>query len=426
MGDDPYQEASADALDLALWHTAAYAPWRTLDPGLGASLDERYAALPVTDKAFMRAAFPKGLVPDGKNLDAGLRSGQVEFVPTSGTTDEQITNVWNQRWWDFSERQSWTLNGALSALLGDHPREAILTSARNVGFLSDGRELPFEERTLGRLLYLNERSTPLLWDDGTITRMAAELERHSPRILEANPSYLAAFARKAARLGCAVPEPDVIVFTYENPSLLHLSQIRQVFRAPLVSSYGTTEAGYILMQCECGTHHLNAASCRVDFEPLRGAHDDVGLLRVTPFGNEWVSLLRYDPGDVVRRRSSGPCPCGRDSAFLADVVEGRAKSLTWSTEGRPITQGELDRCLAAEESLVMYQMLQEGEGRYALRVVLGEAGGKGAPDRLRDALLTLYGPSARVAVDACTELAPEASGKYLLAKTVAPADGARP
>ncbi len=419
MGDNSYQAASAEALERALWRTTAYAPWRALDPGKGVPLDERYGALPVTDKAFMRAAFPKGLVPDGKDLDAGLLSGEVELVPTSGTTDEQITNVWNQCWWDFSERESWKLNGALSTFVGEHPREAILTSARNVGVLSDGRELPFEERTLGRFLYLNERSTPLLWDDGTIARIAAELERSGPRILEANPSYLAAFARGVARLGCAVPEPDVIVFTYENPSLLHLRQIRQVFRAPMVSSYGTTEAGYILMQCERGTHHLNAASCRVDFEPLRGAHEDVGLLRVTPFGNEWVALLRYDPGDVVRRRVAGSCPCGRDGAFMAESMEGRVKSLTWSTEGRPVTQGELDRCLAAEESLVMYQLIQEGGGRYILRVVLSETSGKGAPDRLRDTFLGLYGPSAKVAIEVCTELAPEASGKYLLAKTTA-------
>ena len=36
----------------------------------------------------------------------------------------------------------------------------------------------------------------------------------------------------------------------------------------------------------------------------------MGTLRVTPFGNEWVSLLRFDPGDIVRMGTSDSCPAG--------------------------------------------------------------------------------------------------------------------
>jgi phenylacetate-coenzyme A ligase PaaK-like adenylate-forming protein len=416
MKGTTYEAASEEALERALFRTRAYAPWRALDPGRGASLEDRFAALPRTDKALIRAAFPDGLVPEGRDLKLGLALGEVELVSTSGTTDEQVTNLWNQRWWDFSDRESWSYNGNMSRVCtGDH-REAILTSALNVGFLSDGPELAFDERRLDRLLFLNERSTPTLWTPKIIERMARELERFGAPVLEANPSYLARFARHAAQLGLQVHQPQVIVFTYENPSLVHLREIRRVFGAPMLSSYGTTETGYVLMECERGFHHLNSESCRVDFVPLAGGVPEIGSLRVTPFGNEWFSLLRFDPGDLVILDRSGLCPCGRKSEVLVSSMEGRTKCLTWTTEGRPVTQGELDRLLAAEVSLVTYQLIQEGEARYRLKVVLERDEGRGAPDRLRDALHGLYGTTAEIRIEASGELVPEASGKFLLAK----------
>ncbi|MCK9377949.1 MAG: hypothetical protein M0P73_17645 [Syntrophobacterales bacterium] len=327
-----------------------------------------------------------------------------------------MTNLWNQRWWDCSDRQSWSHNGAMSRVCtGDH-REAILTSALNVGFLSDGPEFVFEERRLDRLLFLNERSTPSLWTPQTIVRMASDLKRFDAPVLEANPSYLARFAREAVRLGLQVYQPQVIVFTYENPSLVHRREIRRVFGAPMVSSYGTTETGYVLIECERGLHHLNSESCRVDFVPLPGGDPQTGSLRITPFGNEWLSLLRFDPGDLVHLDRSGLCPCGRKSEILVSSMEGRTKSLTWTMDGRPVTQGELDRWLATETSLVTYQLVQEGEARYILSVVLEECEGNGAPDRLRDALRGLYGMTAEIRLEVCRELVPEASGKFLLAK----------
>lgn len=415
-----YELSSENALERALYKTRAYASWRPLDPGTSAGLTARYAALPSSDKAFMRAAFPDGLVPDGKNLAEGLARGEIEYVTTSGTTDEQVTNIWNQRWWDFSERSSWKLNTVLGRVCTGTHREAILASARNVGFLDDASDLPFESRRLLRFLFLNERSSALLWTDATISRIARELKQFEPEVLEANPSYLARFARDAERLGLEVAQPQAIVFTYENPSLMHLRQIMRIFSAPLVSSYGTTETGYAFLQCERGLYHLNMEACRADVAPLDGAHEDEGVLRLTPFGNEWVAMLRFDPGDVVRVERSGECACGRRSPVLVRSIEGRAKSLTWDVWDRPVTQGKLDRVLAVEQSLVAYQMIQEKPRRYRLLAVLEDEGARGAPDRLQDLLRNLYGAKALVTIKKVLEIEPEPSGKYLLAK---PAEG---
>jgi len=417
MGDSGYRDRSEEALDRALFRTRAYRPWGVFDPGPGSPVEARYAALPTTDKAFIRAAAPDGLVPEGRDLAAGLAAGEVELVTTSGTTDERVTNVWDQRWWNYSESESWKLNALTARVCTGSHREAVLTSARNVGPLSDGEPLSFEARRLGRLLFLNERSSPLLWTEETVRRMAEELERYRPQVLEANPSYLARLARWACRLGLELAQPEAVVFTYENPSGLHLRQIAGAFPCPWTSSYGTTEVGYVHMRCEAGRFHLNDAACRADFVPLEGAAPEVGTLRVTPFGNEWVSLLRFDPGDIVRRAPAAPCPCGRAGALQLESVEGRVKCLTYTTAGLPVTPAALDRSLVPEEALAAYQLLQEGPGRYTLLAEVDGPGTAGAGGRLRERLSELYGTDARIEVRAVEALAPEASGKYLPAKT---------
>jgi len=410
-----YQKRSEAALERALYHTRAYAPWKRLDPGNGAPLDERFAALPRTDKAFIRAAFPHGLIPDGMDLSAGVARGDVEFVETSGTTDECVTNLWNQRWWDFSERASWALNAQAARVCTGNHREAILTSARNVGPLSDGAPLRFEARRLGRFLYLNERSSPLQWDDAMIRRMADELDRFAPAVLEANPSYLAALARRIERLDLSVRQPELVVFTYEYPSAVHVRAIRRVFAAPQVSSYGATECGYVLVECESGHYHLNATACRADFIPWAEGDGEVGHLLITPFNNEWLTLLRFDPSDLFRVRHEA-CPCGRTGGFVAQSIEGRVKSLCWTPEGRPVFPRDLDQALAQETTLVAYQLVQQGPAQFHLCVELEAAGRTGAEDRLVDLVRSRCGVSARIEIEVVAAITPEPSGKYLLVK----------
>ena len=97
------------------------------------------------------------------NIQSGLDSGEISFVSTSGTTDDKVTNIWNQKWWDASERASWKLNSYAARLAtGEHP-EAILVNPLNVGIASDTVDLPLEKRRLARFLYLSERTNYTAW-----------------------------------------------------------------------------------------------------------------------------------------------------------------------------------------------------------------------------------------------------------------------
>jgi phenylacetate-coenzyme A ligase PaaK-like adenylate-forming protein len=140
-----YERRCVEHLDQALRAAPAYRAWRACDPGPAVSVDERYAALPVTTKKELRAHFPDGFIAPESDREAGLRAGLIEYVQTSGTTDERVTTIWNQRWWDASERASWKLNRQTSAATGAH-REAILTSPLNTGVRCDEGTLPMELR----------------------------------------------------------------------------------------------------------------------------------------------------------------------------------------------------------------------------------------------------------------------------------------
>ena len=425
---EDYQQRCREALDVALAEVALYERFRSADPGPSHDLDSRYRALPILTKSDIRAHFPYGLVPRGLDLDGALERGEVSFVTTSGTADEALTNIWNQPWWNASERASWTLNSvAARVATGNHP-EAILASALSVGPRSEGAPLPRSARTLGRFLFLNEYPFAQDWPERHEARILGELSELAPVVLEANPSLLARVARFAARQGVLPFQPELITLTYEYPSELQLKAIRQVFRAPIASSYGSTEAGYVFMQCEHGGLHQNAEFCRVDLLPFGacepgsdGAPIALGRLVVTTFHNRWSPLLRFDIGDLGRRATE-PCPCGRSSGMVLSAIEGRHRSACLGAEGRLLTHRAVDRALGAVPGLCDYQLEQISARSVRLRLVAADGQG---PRCIRDAgelVRELFGRDVALEIAEVPAILPERSGKFLLVKRSFPLD----
>ncbi len=417
-----YEERCRRELTVALERTPMYEGWRDHDPGPAHSVDERYGALPLLTKDDIRAHFPYGLVPRGLDLDAARAQGEVSFVRTSGTADEAVQNIWNQRWWDASERASWSLNPVSARVATGTHREAILASALSVGPISQSGPLDRSARMLGRFLFLNEHGSTGQWPDGHEKRILAEIAEYQPAVLEANPSLLARVARWAAREGVEVWQPPLITLTYEFPSALHLKAIRRVFASSIASSYGSTEAGYVFMECEHRRLHQNAAVCRVDIVPLAGERQDgrvrpgaIGRIAATTFGNAWCPLVRFEVGDVGRIAAES-CPCGRSLGFTLSSIEGRLKSLCIAADGSPVTHGQIDHAFAAVDGLEQYKLNQVSPSLVRCAVI-GEPGrGVQAVRGVKEALAGVFGPGMGTEVAEVGLLLPEKSGKFLLAQ----------
>jgi phenylacetate-CoA ligase len=413
--NDP--DKSVAELERALGATPAYAAWRDRDPGPAASIDERYAALPATTKAWMQAESFRRFVPAGADIDAALENEDVEIVLTSGTNDVPTPLVWCQDWWDASERASWLLNAHASKVATGTHREAVLASPLCVGPGVQDGPLSMQERTMETFLFINEDPDVARWTDETVLRMHGELLRFEPAVLEADPWYLAAFCARAERLGLRLPPPKLVVFTYALPSKVHLGRIARALPVPMASSYGSTEAGYVFFSCEEGRMHQSVPFCRVDLVPLSAKIGDPHVAKplLTPFGNPWMCLLRLDVGDLVRPATQ-PCACGRTDGLVLDRIEGRVDDATLRPDGRIVCAAALDDAIAlaaCSENIVSYQVDQVGQRDYVLRAMTT---GAIDPPALRACLRDAYGQAASVTVEHVDALRPEPSGKYLRAR----------
>jgi len=398
---------------MAFEHVPMYREWKRFDPGTHVPVGERFDALPVLTKADMRSMFPLGLMPDRKNLSEGLRNEEIEFTFTSGTTSEKVVNIWDQNWWDRSEAASWKLNNCTVGL--NYPqRQAKLASSLNVGINCE-EDLPMSHRILGNTLYLNEKTSVLQWQPRHLKRMVEELNSYQPVVLEANPSLLARLAYWALDNGVSVFSPQVIVFTFEFSSVIHLAAIRQVFSSAFVSSYGSTETGFVMEQCENGFMHQNTEFCRIDFKPVKAEYGgpELGCVFVTTFDNPWNCIIRFDVGDLVRLHPNGTCDCGRSDGMIVDAIEGRVSNVTFTTDGGLVTTKALDDRIAAVNAVRDYRLEQRDHTDYLLEATLSpDADQKPAQDGLRAALESLYGSDGNFDIQIVADIFPGSAGKY--------------
>lgn len=420
-----YHDRCEQVLATALEHVDAYASLHEIDPGPDHHIFDRYAALPALTKKDLREFSPAALTPRGMNVDAGIARREIEFVQTSGSTGDRCTNIWHQPWWDASERASWELNARTrETLSGGTHREAILTHPLCAGFPCNDGYLPMERRLLGRFLYLNERFDPAAWTPDLCDRMVHDLDMWKPDVLEANPSFLSRLSLHIMRKKRAFAQPKLIVLTYECPSLVQVRQIRSAFQAPVISSYGSTEAGYVFMECECGRLHQNTAFCHVDFLPFAAQHSGPasGKILVTTFGNPWAVFVRFDIGDIVRV-ARDPCACGRRDGLTIEAIEGRMANLTLTTNGRAVTQRTVDLAMASIPGIEEYELRQSTRETYHVRFVAPDRDAKAASGEIVDSLKEIYGRDAEVRTEAAVAISLGNGVKYQLTKAEFAIDG---
>jgi phenylacetate-coenzyme A ligase PaaK-like adenylate-forming protein len=372
------------------------------------------AHFPVLTKEHLRGAFPHKLVPDGVALADALKRHEVSFVGTSGTTGERVQVLWHQPWWDAQETDGFLLNALTRSLVREPGyTEAVLTTPVCSGNLCHVGKLSMEARLEGdALLFLNQTADPSLWSDADVIRMADELETFRPTALEGDPAYLAFFAVRLARLGRAPYSPRFLDLSYEFPSRRHVATIARAFKAPVLDAYGSTECGFVFMECEAGHPHHNAAWSHVEVAPLAAPGlAGTGILLVTPLRNAWLNLVRFDTGDLVRALP-GKCPCGQESLAL-DGFEGRIKDCLVHADGRFVTVRTVDRALAPVSGLLHWKLVQRGPLDAELDLI--EDGFEPLdPARATDAVASALGFAPRTRVTASVPV--EASGKFRLCR----------
>lgn len=417
-----------DALDHCARRVPLYRGLEPPDPALpaGEAARRALAGFPVLTKERLRGAFPLGLVPEGARLGESVKSGDVLFVGTSGTTSERVQVLWHPPWWAAQERDGFAPHPvAAAAVAAPDYREAVLATPVCSGTVCHVGRATMDDRTVEHTLFLNEKADPALWTDADVRRMADELDAFRPAALEADPAYLAFLAARLAALGRAPWRPTFIDLSYSLPSRIHLRAIAAAWPdVPIVDAYGSTECGFVYCQCPAGRSHPNLRWTLPELLPLAAPGlEGLARLVVTTLDNPWLNLVRFDSGDLVRPAptsgAQAACACGRRDGPQLLRVEGRAADLLVAEGGRLVTPRAVDDALAAVdaaggglEGLLHFRLVQRGPRELELELV------PRGPDARLDvgaaaaAVAALLGPTPRARV--VRSVPPEASGKLRL------------
>lgn len=237
-----------------------------------------------------------------------------------------------------------------------------------------------------------------------------ELERFSPRMLQAYPSTAYALAQLMEQRGRRVSVP--VVFTASEPLYPHQRElIAERFGARVMDMYGMAERVAFATECEFGSTHVNPDYSYVelvddDGQPAR----DAGYVVGTTFHNLAMPLVRYKLWDRTRW-IPGRCPCGR--AFpMIEPVSGKFEDSISGSDGAFVSASVLTFAFKGLRNIRKSQVAQIGPGRWEIRVVPAPAFAGEDSRKLVDNIHKLVDPGVDVTVVLRDDIPRTAAGKF--------------
>jgi len=371
--------------------------------------------LPLLAKPEMRKGFPQNFLPDGQTLEMLLEKNLVELEHTSGTSEERLPVIFARGWWNVQEERALRLNGFIARVLDENPnaRRVTLVPPACNSLTCPAVWMSREQRTVGNTLFVNLARIPFLLEDRELARMAREISEWSPQFLDLDPVHGARFALFCEQRGIKFPSLKFILCSYEFVSVVHRRILERVFGLPVLSLYGSTETGHLLMENDRGEmmpSYDTAFLEIVDADP-----GGLGKLVVTTLTNDYMPLLRYRIGDLAEKRAQ---PYGTDF-----IIHGRSRDALRSADGRRVTTWQVDQCFAGTDGIAHYELRQKEDGGCVLRFV-PDGTGPAEPElrRVTSRIETLLASRAKITSESMPVLLPEPSGKFRLTRpAIAPA-----
>jgi phenylacetate-CoA ligase len=366
-----------------------------------------FQRLPLIAKQEMRDNFPQNFLPAGQTIETLLEKNLIELEHTSGTSSERLPVIFGRGWWNAQEERALRLNSFVAKILDEFPnaRRATITSPACNGLTCPTVWASREQRTFGNALFVNLARIPFLIGDAELLHMAAEISDWSPQFLDVDPVHGARFALYCEQHGIKFPSLKFILCSYEFVSVVHKKILARVFGVPILNLYGSTETGHLLMENERG--EMKPSYDTAFLEIVNADACGVGELVVTTLSNDYMPLLRYRIGDLMKENVQ---PYG--NYF---TVHGRARDALVARDGQRVTTWEVDQCFAEVNGIAHYELRQSENGDCVLRFVPdGAAPTKEELRRVTSRLEALLKLSAAIKTEAMPVLVPAASGKFRL------------
>jgi phenylacetate-CoA ligase len=201
------------------------------------------------------------------------------------------------------------------------------------------------------------------------------LRRTKPEIIVCYTQSCAQFARWIVERGLRDWDDIPVICGAEAVLLGDRAMLERAFGPHIFETYGSRET--MLMAAECEAHagmHLSEENLLLEvLKDGRGAlPGEAGDVVVTDLHNYGMPMIRYLNGDVARRASNEPCPCGRGLARL-ERVDGRRADTMIDRDGNAVP-GIVFHVLfsdARRELVRQFQAVQNVHGEVTLKVVRG-------------------------------------------------------
>jgi phenylacetate-CoA ligase len=313
-----------------LQHAAASSPFYCDVLGNVADGDIDLQRLPVLTKATLMAEFDR-IVTDRRlrltdveqHLADGYAAapllGEYRVAVSGGTTGQRGVVVYDQNAWEISVANVRRVLGIMGLAL----------EARVLGI---GAPTPLHlTNRLFAELRPGRTDAPRLAVTMPLADVVESLNAYQPEAVITYPTYIRRLAEEqnAGRLQIS-PQQFGSVAEPLTPDIRELA--RKTWRASVLNSYGSTEAGVIAQECP-STTGLHVVEDLLVLEvvdrhnqpvPLGGAGEKV---LVTNLFNRTLPLIRYELSDLVTV-ADGRCPCGRSHLRLASIKGRREDILT--------------------------------------------------------------------------------------------------
>lgn len=362
-----------------------------------------YREIPALSKKEIVERGHTAFFADYQQVERALNERRFEYESTSGTTQGPMTVIMERGWWEAQTARAYRAHPLLAPYADRAHRKCVLAPVGCSSNLCPYEDHPFPHRYFDGTVYLNLTSDPFVFPESEWDRIVTELQAVQPEVLEGEPVYLSLLARAAQKRKVSVPSIKVVILTYGKASLQHGQRIAEVFPAPQVDLYGSTEAGYLFVgEAFKDDSRAIDANAFIELAPYRDL-PEVFQIYVTTRDREAMPLLRYHTGDIVRRLPTGY------------RVLGRERDLFFRTDGSIVSPTEIDRGLPADFACWHYALVQTTDNRWDFHYVAESV----APKSTETALAQTLGEGVRVNAFRRRFITPAPSGKFSLLKPLA-------
>lgn len=363
-----------------------------------------YREIPALSKKDIVTEGHQAFFADYREIERGLQDKRFEYESTSGTTSGPMTVIMEEGWWNAQTERAYLASPILRQFVGRPYRKCVLAPVGCSSNLCPYEDHPFPHRYFDGTVYLNLSSDPFAFPEAEWDRIVRELQATKPEVIEGEPVYLSLLARATQKRGVRVPSVKAVILTYGKASLQHSRRIAEVFPAPQVDLYGSTEAGYLFVgEAFKDDSRVIDANAFIELVPWRADLPDVSQIYVTTRDREAMPLLRYHTGDIVQKFPTGFRLLGREG------------NLYFRPDGSLVSPTDVDAALPADFTCWHYSLVQTAENRWDFHYVADHVAAPG----VGEALASLLGEGVRVNAFRRRFIPPAASGKFALLKPLA-------